>query len=209
MKLLILGATGGTGRQLVEQALARGHEVTVLARSPDKLGPLAARVRVVQGALPQDAAALSEAMRGQDAVVSALGVGNATRSGGLMQGAVPVILDAMARQGVQRVLHVSAFGVGSTAADVPALPRLLQKLLLADVFADKLAGEGVLRESGLEWTIVYPSILTDGARTARYRTGEHLALRGLPRISRADVADFVLGELQDARYVRKGAMISA
>jgi putative NADH-flavin reductase len=208
MQLLILGATGGTGQQLVTQALAQGHEVTVLVRDPTRLGALRERVRAVVGSLPASAGPLREAAGGQQAVISALGVGNATRAHHLMAGALPAIVAAMQGAGVKRLLHISAFGVGPTRGDVPLVPRLAQRLLLRDVFADKEAGEACLPASGLEWTVVYPSLLTDGARTGIYRHGEHLRLSGLPRISRADVADFTLAQLQDSRYVGRGALVS-
>ena len=114
----------------------------------------------------------------------------------------------MESHGVRRLIFVSAFGVGETHRDVPLVPRIVQRLLLADVFADKKASEDDLRRSGLDWTLVYPVILTNGPRTAKYRVGERLDLHGLPKISRADVAHFVLSQLEDATYLRKGALIS-
>jgi putative NADH-flavin reductase len=208
MKLLILGATGGTGRQLVAQALEHGHAVTVLVREPARLGTTDSNVRVVQGSLPGSEAALDAAMAGQDAVVSALGVGNGLKSRGLMAGAMPLVVEAMRRHRVPRLVCISAFGVGHTRADVPLGPRVAQRLLLADVFADKLASEHCVRASDLDWTLVYPSILTNGPRLLRYRAGERLPLRGFPSISRADVAAFSLAQLQAATFVRKGAMLS-
>ena len=105
-------------------------------------------------------------------------------------------------------LGVTAFGVGASRSEAPLIPRLMYRLLLSDIFADKLAAEDYLRGTRIEWTFVYPVLLTDGPRTGRYRAGEHLALRGLPKISRADVADFILRELRDAAYVRKTAVLS-
>jgi putative NADH-flavin reductase len=88
------------------------------------------------------------------------------------------------------------------------LPRVLQGLLLADIFADKKAAEDCVRRSGLDWTLVYPVILTNGPRSSTYRVGERLALRGIPKISRADVAEFALRQLEETTYLRKGAPIS-
>jgi putative NADH-flavin reductase len=207
-KLLILGATGGTGRELVAQALGQGHEVTALARRPDQLPP-SAGLRVVAGSLPENREALAAAMRGQDAVISALGTGASLKSSGLMRRSLPAIRQAMEAAGVRRLIVTSAYGVGPTRRDVPLLPRLMIGLLLRDIYADKAAGEEDLRRSALDWTLVYPVTLTKGPRTGRYRVGERLALRGLPRISRADLADFLLRQVDDGTYVRKGVLISS
>ncbi|MBI5909982.1 MAG: SDR family oxidoreductase [Betaproteobacteria bacterium] len=208
MKLLVLGATGATGRQIVAQALERAHEVVAFVRNPGKLAISNDRLRVVTGSIPDDTRALTEAVRGQDAVVSALGVGNLLKSSDLISRSMRAIVPAMESQEVRRLLFVSAFGVGETRRDVPLLPRIAQRLLLADVFADKEAGEDYLRRSSLDWTLIHPAILTNGPKTAKYRVGERLELHGLPKISRADVADFVLSQLEDATYLRKEVLIS-
>lgn len=208
MKLLVLGATGGTGLEVLRQGLARGHEITAFARDTAKLQLADARLRVVPGALPAGAAALEAALAGRDAVICSLGVRNAFKSGGLIEGATRVLVPAMQRAGVRRLLLVSANGVGETRARSPLLPRILYALLLRDIFADKAAGEAIVRASALEWTIAYPVLLTDGPRTGRYRAGEALELRGMPKIARADVADFLLRELEARAFVRKGVVLS-
>lgn len=208
MKLLVLGATGPTGQHIVTQALERAHAVTAFVRNPAKLAISDTRLRVVAGDILGDAGALTEALRGQDAAISSLGVGNATKSFNLIARSMRALIPAMESQGVRRLILVSAFGVGETNRDVPLLPRIAQRLLLADVFADKKAAEDELRRSSLDWTVVHPSILTSGPLTARYRAGERLDLCGLPKISRADVAHFVLGQLADGTYLGKGVLIS-
>jgi putative NADH-flavin reductase len=208
MKLLVLGATGATGRQIVTQALERAHEVTAFVRDPDKLTISKDRVRVVTGSVTEAGGAVAEAVRGQDAVISALGLGNSLKSSKLISRSMPTIIAAMESQGVRRLIFVSAFGVGDTRRDVPLPLRIMHRLLLADLFADKQAGEDYLRRSGLDWTLVYPVILTNGPRTSKYRAGEHLDLRGLPKISRADVAEFALRQLQEITYLGKVALIS-
>lgn len=208
MKLLVLGATGGTGREVLRQGLAQGHEVAAYVRNPAKLQLADARLQVIPGALPGDAAGLEAALSGRDAVVCSLGVRNAFKSGGLIEGAMRVLVPAMERAGVRRLLLVSANGVGETRARSPLVPRIMYRLLLGDIFADKAAGEAIVRASALEWTIAYPVLLTDGPRSGRYRAGEALELRGMPKISRADVADFLLRELAQRAFVRKGAVLS-
>jgi putative NADH-flavin reductase len=156
-----------------------------------------------------DGQALAAAVRGQEVVISTLGVGNSLKSHGLIARSAPAIVRAMESQGVRRLIFTSAYGVGATRRDVPLLPRILMRLLFRDLYADKEAGEEDLRRSGLDWTLVYPVTLTSGPRTGRYRIGERLTLHGFPRISRADVADFILTQIEDRTYVRKGVLISS
>lgn len=208
MRLLVLGATGGTGLELLRQGLSLGHEIAAFVRAPAKLQLADARLQVIHGALPADAAALEAALKGRDAVICALGVRNALKSGGLIEGAMRALVPAMERAGVLRLLLVSANGVGETRARSPLLPRILYRLLLGDIFADKAAGEAIVRASSLEWTIAYPVLLTDGPRSGRTRAGEALELRGMPKIARADVADFLLRELEARAFVRKGVVLS-
>jgi putative NADH-flavin reductase len=164
---------------------------------------------VLTGNVPDDPQALAVAVDGQDAVISALGVGKSLRSAGLIARSMPVIVSTMQSLGVRRLIFTSAYGVGDTLRDVPFVPRVLMRFLFQDLYTDKAAGEEVLRRSGLDWTLVYPVTLTNGPRTGQYRVGERLALRGFPRISRADVADFLVSQLADTTYVRKGVLMSA
>ena len=208
-KVLVLGATGGTGRQLVEQALQLGHDLTALVRRPERLTVGPERLRVLTGSVTDNDEGLAAAVRGQDVVISALGVGKSLKSSGLIARSVPGIMRAMESQGVRRLTLTSAYGVGATWQDVPLVPRILMRLLFRDLYADKAAGEEVLRRSGLDWTVVYPVTLTDGPRTDRYRVGERLALHGVPKVSRADVAAFLLTQMDDRAYLRKGVLISS
>jgi putative NADH-flavin reductase len=207
-KLLVLGATGPTGRQVVSQALQQGHQVTAFVRDPARLPLVHERLRVVVGDVTDDRPTLREAVSGQDAVISALGVGLSFKSRDLTRRSMPKLVAAMETQRVSRLVYTSAFGVGPTWIDVPAVPRLMVKLLLRDIYADKAAGEDVLRRSQLDWTLVYPVMLTNGPLTGRYRVGERLALRGLPKVSRADVAAFLLSQIDDPTYIRKGVLIT-
>ena len=115
----------------------------------------------------------------------------------------------MDRQGIRRLIFTSAYGVGATWKDVPILPRMLMGLLFGDLYTDKEVGEEAVRRSNLDWTLVYPVTLTNGPRTGRYRIGERLRLRGVPTISRADVAEFILTQIDDRRYLRKAVLISS
>jgi len=208
MKLLVLGATGGTGREVAAQALQAGHDIKVFVRDPTRLTITLDRQHVITGSVTENQDALRDAMRGRDGVISALGAGNSLTSNGLIARSLPAIVQAMTSASVRRLIFTSAYGVGETWRDVPLLPRLLMRTLLRDLYADKAAGEEILRKSGLDWTLVYPVTLTNGPRTGRWRAGERLDLHGVPRISRADVAAFLLAQATDATYVRQGVLVS-
>lgn len=208
MNLLVLGATGPTGRHVVDQALAAGHRVTAFVRDPAKLPVRHERLRVVTGdVLAGDA--LPEATRGQDAVISALGVGLSFSPGRLFELSTPRVIAAMEQTGVKRLVQVSAFGVGDTFAQVPLLPRLFIRTLLARLYADKERGEEILKRSDLDWTIVYPAGLTNGPHTGDYRFGEHVELRGFPTVSRADVADLLLKAASDPAMVHRRLLVAS
>ncbi|NUS17174.1 MAG: NAD(P)H-binding protein, partial [Streptomyces sp.] len=166
---------------------------------------------VAVGRVTADQAAVTAAVTGADAVVSALGVERTwrgLRSPTVMAEAAQRIVAGMREAEVGRLVWLSGLGVGDTLAEVPLLPRLGYRALLGRVYADKAAGERLLRRSGLDWTLVYPVMLTNGARTGRYRHGERLALRGVPTVSRADVADFILGRVTSGDYLHKIAVVA-
>ena len=196
MKLLVLGGTGGTGRQIVTQALAAGREVTVLARDRSKVDIQHERLRVVDGDVRNNAA-LVDAMHGQDAVISAIGRGMSFKSEKLIEQSVPSILITMQTQGVKRLIFTSAMGVGETYRDSPVMAKFFFRTLLRGIYADKAIGDQLIRNSRLEWTIVQPAKLTDGPLTKNYRAGEHLPMSGMPEISRADTAHFILDRIND------------
>jgi len=209
--VLVLGATGRTGQQVVAQALQLGHTVTAFVRDPTRLNTGSfspERLRLVTGDMNGDTSRLETAMQGQHVVVSTLGAGNSFSSAGLIERSMRRIIQQMDAKGVRRLVMTSAFGVGDTYRDVPLVPRIFMRLLLRDIYRDKLAGEDRLRASALDWTLVCPTGLADGPATGRYRVGERLALRGMPRIARADVAAFLLAQVDDLTFLHKQVLIS-
>jgi putative NADH-flavin reductase len=207
MKLLVLGGTGGTGRQVVDQALTAGHEVTVLARDRARVGVQDARLRVVDGEV-KNIAVLTGAMRGQDAVISAIGRGKSFKSENLIAESVPAILAAMQSHDIKRLLFTSAIGVGDTFRDASLPMKIFARTLLRGIYADKIIGDDLIRKSGLDWTIVQPVGLTDGPLTKRYRVGEHLPLSGLATVSRADAAHFIVDRVGDQSTFNKTLIVA-
>jgi putative NADH-flavin reductase len=208
LKILVFGATGPTGRQVVTQALSRGYSVTAFVRNPQALSIDDKRLRVVTGDTTRDEPNVAEAVRGQDVVVSALGRRTTFKSDHLIERSMRTIVPSMERAGVRRLVLVSACGVGESHRDAPLIPRIMYRLLLGDIFADKKAAEDYVRSSNLDWTFVYPVMLTDGPLTGKYRAGERLEMHGMPKVSRADVAHFSLTEAEKGDFIRKVAVIS-
>lgn len=205
VKIVVLGANGRTGRLIVAQALDAGHEVTALVRDPAKAPAPHPRLRVEVGAVTSDQAAVTAAVTGQDAVLTAFGsptTWNGLVSPTLTVRAAPLITRAMEETGVRRLVLLSAHGVGETLPEVATLLRPVY-WTLGPMFADKQAGERIVRDSGLDWTLVYPAMLVGGRRTGRYRVGERVPMKGIARISRADVAEFMLRESAECAYLHK------
>jgi putative NADH-flavin reductase len=206
-KILILGASGRTGQHLVSMALHAGHEVTAFVRDPRRLTLTSDRLRVVAGDV-REGDALSSAVRGQDVVISLIGAGDSFKPNGVIAASAPRIVHAMEREGVRRLIFTSGFGVGETYRDAPLPLKIFARLLLKDIYRDKAAGEVAIRASKLDWTIVYPTGMNDKPARGTYRAGERLKLRGFAFISRADVADFLVKQVDDASYIRRSVVIS-
>jgi putative NADH-flavin reductase len=203
MNVLVVGATGGTGRQLVTQALDRGLHVTALARNPAVLGIDHPRLRVVGGNV-LDAAVIDQTMRGHDAVLSALGHKRFFRPTRILSEGTRNVLRAMERHGVRRLVCETALGVGDSAGRMGLYYTLFViPVILQFYFWDKTRQERLIAESRVDWVIVRPAALTDAARRGKYRHGANIGsfLRTL-KISRADVADFMLNQLTDDTYLR-------
>ncbi|WP_419992440.1 NAD(P)-dependent oxidoreductase [Streptomyces boninensis] len=208
MKIAVFGATGGTGRQVVRQALQKQHTVTAFARSPEKAGPAREGLTVIKGdVLEPDAVA--RAVDGQDAVICVLGA-TAGKAGRVRSEGTRHILAAMEKAGVRRFLAQSTIGMGETA---PMLGfkyrRLLVPLLLRATFEDTARQEALILESDLDWTIVRCGALNNGERTGNYAHGDdppESKIKG--KISRGDAADFLLAQLTDDKFVRHAVWLS-
>jgi putative NADH-flavin reductase len=214
-KLVIVAATGGIGRQALEQATAAGYDVTAVVRNPQAL---AREVRVVTADLAHpDQAVLASALKGADAVISALGARSSAEAGVAEQG-TRAIVEAMKATGVRRLVVVSAAPIATVPSPGrPNPPKYdpgdgffmrhlfapLTKAALRKHYADLARMEDVLRSSGLDWTVVRPPRLTDKALTGTYRTAQGQNLRRGLLISRADVAHLMLRALAQPETIQQ------
>jgi putative NADH-flavin reductase len=200
MRLFLIGATGRTGRAVMDQALERGHTVTAFARSPEKLGASVGRVTVVRGD-PRRPSELQAALPGADAVISTLGppVPSFKRTTILGDGAAAAVA-AMQAAGVRRLLIVS--GDIQFEGQGPLL-ALMRATLLRQLARDQAALERATTSSDLDWTIVRPTRLTNGALTRAYRAEPDRLPTPARGISRADVAHFLLAAAERGEHVRR------
>ncbi|MDQ2825152.1 MAG: SDR family oxidoreductase [Verrucomicrobiota bacterium] len=201
-KILIIGATGGTGRQLVQQALDLGHQVTALVRNPAKLETQHPNLRVIKGNV-LDYAAVKSAMQGQNAVLSALGHKRWFYPNKILSEGTRNILRAMKECNVPRFVCESSLGLGNSVGRLGLLfTFLVVPLILPFVFWDKVRQEKLIEESEVDWVIVRPGVLKNSPARGKYRHGHNLGnFIWTVRISRADVADFMLKQLTDDNYV--------
>jgi putative NADH-flavin reductase len=205
MQLTVFGASGATGRRLVEQALDAGHAVTAVVRDPARLPVRHDRLAVVVADV-LDSTAIQPAVANADVVVSALGPHPPRNKSSIMSAATARILDGMRAVGSSRLVVVSAAPVASDDHGTTLPYRLLvapiMRALLGGLYADMAVMEETIRRSGMDWTILRPPQLTDGPRTRTYRHAKDANLRRGYRISRADLADAILASLDDPDTVK-------
>ena len=200
MNLTVLGAAGATGVQLVEQAIAAGHQVAALARSAENLTLTNPNLHVVQGDAT-DRAVVSQAMKGADAVVSVLGA-----RGPVIAEATRAVVAAAEQAGPDRIVMLSSFAVARDR--LKPVSKLVTRMAMGSQIKDKTAGEEVLRTSGLDWTIVYATMLTNGPKTEPKVVPDTEKVGMSQRISRADVASFLLQAATDGLYSRRDVIIT-
>ncbi|MEV0086834.1 SDR family oxidoreductase [Saccharopolyspora sp. NPDC050642] len=208
MRITIFGASGGTGKHLLEQACAAGHEVTAVVRDPARLAHDHPGLTVVTADV-MDPAAIRPHVAGRDAVISAIGSRD-LKPTTIQTDSTRSILDAMAAAGARRFLVVSNCGMLADG-DGPVTKHVVKPILwriLRNPWTDMGHMEEVVRASGLDWTIIRPPQLTNGPRTGRYRMAVDRNVRGAKRISRANVADCLLRELADPGSVGKAIAVA-
>jgi uncharacterized protein YbjT (DUF2867 family) len=205
MKVLVLGATGGTGRLIVNDAAAKGHSVVALVRS--MAGADLPGAELIEGDA-RDEITLRRATDGCDAVVSALGTGIGFRKVSLLAEATRALISAMTPSGVRRLVCISALGVGDSRGHGGfVFDRLFQPLLLSQAYKDKNDQEAAIRASPLDWVIVRPAMLTDDPPQGDVRAVVDLAGINGGKIARADVARFVVDQLTTDTWLRRTPVI--
>lgn len=207
MKLLVLGATGGTGLEMVREAIERGHSVTAFVRSPERLKPFGDHITIRQGNL-LNAAELEPVIKGHEAVLSGFGprLPVSKADANLLRQFGGALTAAMPKAGVKRVVVESVAFLFKDSIIPPAY--LLGRLLFPGIVADASGMEELFQNSGLEWTIARPPELTDKPYTGKYRVREgHLPRFGF-NISRSDVADFMIKAAENRSLLGKIVGIS-
>ena len=205
MKVLVLGATGGTGRLIVRDAVAKGHSVVALVRSTARADLPGAEL--IEGDARNENI-LGRALGGCDAVVSALGTGIGFRKVSLLAEATRALVPAMTRSGVRRLVCISALGVGDSRGHGGfVFDRLFQPLLLSPAYKDKDRQEAMIRASSLDWVVVRPAKLTDDRAQGAVRAVTDLASINGGKVARADVARFVVEQLTTDTWLRRTPVI--
>ena len=202
MRILIIGASKGIGLETSRQSLAAGYDVRALARSASSIKLHDTRLEKVRGdALSQRD--VEAALVGVDAVIVTLGVGlgELIKPVHLFSDATRVLIAAMKDQGVNRLICVTGFGAGDSRASIGPLQRVPFQIVFVRAYDNKSRQEQLIKESGLHWTIVRPGVLTNGLRTGRYKVLREPSEWRNGIISRSNVADFLVKQIDDRTFI--------
>lgn len=206
MKIAIFGATGKTGIELVKQALEQGHAVTAFVRDPARLAIENENLTFVTGDV-FDPSSVAKAVEGQDSVICALGAGSELKKTTVRTTGTINIISSMQKNNIKRLIAVTAMGVGESWDTLSLFNKLFFATLLKSSREDHETQEVAVKESGLDWTIVRPSGLTETPRTGIYDVGENI-LATTSKIARADIADLILKELEQNMLIGKAVTIT-
>jgi len=207
-RILVIGATGPLGRDILTKAAAAGLSFRALARKPEALADFAGRHEILRGDVT-DPASLDAALQGVEGVICALGTKLTRKPVTLLSEGTKNIVAAMRGAGAARLICVTGMGAGDSRGHGGFLyDRIVLPLLLGRIYEDKDRQEAILRASGLDWLIVRPAMLTDGPEAGRWRELTALAGERMTRISRGDVAQFLVGEARTPKYSRVAVNLS-
>ncbi len=208
MNVLVIGGTRGLGRAVVTAAHAAGHTLTAMARHAADFGEATPGIRLVLGDAA-DATDIDRAVAGQHAVVWTVGAPSTLRAVDVFSRGTQFLLAAMVRHGVRRLVCVTGVGAGDDRGRRGFLhDRVLGPLLRKSIDADRGRQETQVRASAVDWTIVQPSALTAGRATGLYQTVTDAAPGSFKRISRADVADFIVANLDAPDFVHATVVLA-
>lgn len=205
--ILIFGATGRTGKNLINQGLAQGYDITAFVRDPHRLQIQNKHLDILTGSI-SNPSQVSKAINEQDVIISVLGNKTSQALGKTIttiSEATKNILKGMLKKKVKRLIFVTSFGVSD---NIFFPEKLFIRLVLRNIFADIPNQEKLIKESGLEWTIVRPARLTNGAGIGSYKAKENLPINLFSHISRSDVADFLLKCVTNKQTIGKTITIS-
>lgn len=208
MKITIFGASGRTGQQLVRQALDKGDLVTAFVRRPDSLNLQHPNLKIITGSL-DDKVKLQESIAGSDACLCVLGGNSLTRHAVDIIAGIDRIVTLMEECGVRRFVYLSSIGAGESRSYMPQPIRFfIADVMLRVPLADHSANENRIAGSSLLWTVVRPGGLTDGPITGNLKHGsEKITLKGNANISRANVASFMLEQLDNSTYINTSVWV--
>jgi len=208
MRVLIIGASKGIGLETTRQALDAGHDVRALARSATAIAISNPSLEKMRGnALKTED--VEAALVGMGVVIQTLGVGlgELFRPVHLFSDATRVLIAAMKRQDIKRLICVTGFGAGDSRASISCLQRLPFQIVFGRAYDDKSLQEQLIKESELDWTIARPGVLTSGPRTGQYQILSESSQWRNGIISRADVAEFLVRQIGDQTYIRKAPVL--
>jgi len=203
-RVLIIGASRGIGLETTRQAFEAGHTVRALARSGIEIGISDPKLQKVRGNALRTSD-VTAAVTGMDAVIQVLGVGLSDLFGPvhLFSDATRILVAAMQAEGVKRLISVTGFGAGDSRASIDCLQLLPFRVFFGRAYDNKDVQERLIKNSALDWTIARPGVLTNGSQTGRYKVLEEPSQWRNGTIARADVADFLVRQIEDRAYVGK------
>jgi len=206
MNIAVFGATGKTGLEIVKQALEGGHNITAFVRDPARLAIKDKNLNVVAGDV-FDTDSVTQAIKGQDAVICALGAGSDLKKTTVRASGTSSIIKGMQQNNVKRLVVITAMGVGESWDTLSMFNKFFFATLLKSSRVDHEAQEAAVKESGLDWTIIRPSGLVDTPRTGVYDFGENIPAK-TSKIARADVANLIIKVLEQNSSIGKALTIS-
>lgn len=209
MKIYIIGGTGKTGTEMIKQALEMGHKVTALARDPQRLKITNPNLTVIEGNVLKPES-FEKSLKGHDAVLSALGHKRFIIKTKILSEGTKNIIEAMKKNNLNRLISITSLGINDSRFKLGLYYTLFTiPVILMFYFLDKSRQEKIIFNSGLDWTIIRPGQLTNGKKKLKYKHGQNTGSYITTKtISRADVADFMLKQLSDTKYIKKAVGIT-
>ena len=207
MNVVVFGASGGVGLEAVRRLLDSGHAVRAFVRDPARLQLEHERLDVVVGDV-LDRQSVEAAVAGQDATLVVIGARRKTDKESIVSEGVANIVPALERAGARRLVFLSIMGVGDSRPNLGLMRHVLPRML-KEAYAHRELAEETIRRSGLDWVTVRAVRLVDSSATGRYRAGEDVRVGTFAKVSRADVAEFMVSQLADDIHLNQAPSIAA